>query len=46
MPGKALNVLLEVENLGEDAYYTTLHVAHIPGLSFRKAQVLKVSGLE
>ncbi|XP_066486473.1 integrin alpha-L [Tiliqua scincoides] len=41
MPGKVLYVVLEVENRGEDAYYVTLHMPHIPGLSFRRAQVLK-----
>lgn len=41
MPGQALHVVLEVENRGENAYYVTLHIPHIPGLSFRKSQVLE-----
>lgn len=43
MPGQALHVVLEMENRGENAYYVTLHIPHIPGLSFRKSQVLEVS---
>lgn len=31
---------LELENRKEDAYSVTLHVPHIPGLSFRKAWVV------
>ncbi|XP_053116772.1 integrin alpha-L isoform X3 [Hemicordylus capensis] len=41
LPGKEVNVSLQLKNNGENAYYVTLHVPHIPGLSFRKASVLK-----
>ncbi|XP_054848789.1 integrin alpha-L [Eublepharis macularius] len=34
-----LKVVLELENLGEDAYHAVLHLFHVPGLSFRKASV-------
>ncbi|XP_053219434.1 integrin alpha-L isoform X1 [Podarcis raffonei] len=38
-PGRDLDMSLELENRKEDAYSVTLHVPHIPGLSFRKAWV-------
>ncbi|XP_061446390.1 integrin alpha-L isoform X2 [Rhineura floridana] len=38
-PGRDLNMSLELENRKEDAYFVTLRVPHIPGLSFRKAYV-------
>ncbi|KAJ7314101.1 hypothetical protein JRQ81_006036 [Phrynocephalus forsythii] len=40
-PQVYLDMNLELKNLRENAYYPTLHVPHIPGLSFRKASVLK-----
>ncbi|XP_044303916.1 integrin alpha-L [Varanus komodoensis] len=40
-PQRYLEVNLEVENQQEDAYFVTLHVLHIPGLSFRKSSVIR-----
>nr|XP_008119196.1 PREDICTED: integrin alpha-L isoform X2 [Anolis carolinensis] len=42
-PKRYLNMNLELKNPRENAYYPTLHVLHMPGLSFRKASVLKAS---
>ncbi|KAH0626368.1 hypothetical protein JD844_001310 [Phrynosoma platyrhinos] len=36
-----LDMNLELVNHRENAYYPTLHVLHMPGLSFRRASVLK-----
>ncbi|XP_062994414.1 integrin alpha-L [Elgaria multicarinata webbii] len=44
-PQHQLEVNLELRNHQEDAYFVTLHVPHIPGLSFRKASVVKSNAL-
>ncbi|XP_042327562.1 integrin alpha-L [Sceloporus undulatus] len=36
-----LDMNLELVNHRENAYYPTLHVLHMPGLSFRRASVIK-----
>ncbi|KAL8176601.1 UNVERIFIED_CONTAM: hypothetical protein K2H54_036848, partial [Gekko kuhli] len=42
-PAFVLKVVLELENLQEDAYHTVLHLLHVPGLSFRRASVSEKS---
>ncbi|CAM5148790.1 unnamed protein product [Natator depressus] len=42
-PSTQLRVVVELTNRGEDAYHTAVHLPQLPGLSFRKASVLKSS---